>query len=225
MIKILIKILDFISDLPITIFFNFYYLPIKDAIKLPFKVSHRIKIKNMGRRKSISVKEFAKPILIGKNGSFNLGHSEKTYWDINKDANVNFNGSATFGRGTKIVCNKNSTISFGSNFYCNANCIINSDGDLEFGDNVLIGWNTQILTGDGHRVSESGFDKKVNPKGSIKIGNHVWIASNVIVLNNANINNDSVVATKALVSKKFNESNIIIGKYNEILRKNINWEK
>ena len=96
---------------------------------------------------------------------------------------------------------------------------------MKFGNDIIIGWNTEILTAGGHSIVSIENQEEDNSINSITIGNHVWIASNVTILNNTFISDDSVVATKALVSKKFNENNIIIGKYNEILKRNILWKR
>ena len=226
MIKIIKKASDFILDIPITLYFNFYYLPINKAIKIPIRVSHNTILNNMGKRSSVKINSNNKTkIRIGKNASFSLGVNQKTYWDIDKDARIIFNENASIGRGTQIICSKNASIDFGNNFFCNANCIINSNGKLKFGNDIIIGWNTEILTAGGHSIVSIENQEEDNSINSITIGNHVWIASNVTILNNTFISDDSVVATKALVSKKFNENNIIIGKYNEILKRNILWKR
>lgn len=42
------KILHFIISMPKTIYFNFKYLSVKDAIKLPILVSNRVFLENVG---------------------------------------------------------------------------------------------------------------------------------------------------------------------------------
>lgn len=65
--------LDKILSIPKTLLFNFYYLPFTDAVKLPIKVSRKVKIGSMGGRKSLQLKNKQAKISIGFEGSFGLG--------------------------------------------------------------------------------------------------------------------------------------------------------
>ncbi len=225
MITKISTILQEIMDVPVTLYFNFYYLPFRQAIKLPMAVSHKIKIAKMGKKGAIKVdRSKFRSIKIGKNGSFNLGENERIYWDINPNANVLFKGIARIGRATKIICGNQASIVFGNNFYCNAKCIINSSSNITFGEENLIGWKTEILTSGGHKIFQLNEEKKQKLENKITIGNHVWIASNVTILGGT-IGDDSVVATKACISKSFEQSNILIGNFNKMLKENIDWKK
>lgn len=205
-----------ILDLPKTIFINLYYLPLKRAIKLPIRVSHDVKIGALGKRDSIKLIDDSR-ISIGKGGSFALGSN--SYWYIGKNGKIIFDGNATFSRGVQIIANGN--IKFGKNFWCNANCIINSGKNIEFGNDVLLGWNVNILDGDGHTVIYSGLESKSYE--DIYISHKVWIASGAIVLKGSYLRENTIVAAKGLVSRKFNEENILIGGNNIIIRKDVEW--
>lgn len=58
--------LKLIMDLPKTLLFNFYYLPIKYAIKLPFHVDFRTKIQSLGKRNSVVLKDTNKKYALGQ---------------------------------------------------------------------------------------------------------------------------------------------------------------
>lgn len=206
-------------DLPKTILFNFYYCPLKDAVKLPFHVDFRTKIKKLGRRNSVVLKNKNKRIRIGFPGSFALGG--RTYWSISSSGTIIFDGSAVFSKGTQIICDGRLTV--GDGFFCNTDCIINCGNDIQIGCECLLGWNCTIIDGDGHNVI---YDKnKKSRYGKIMIGDHVWCASNSSVLKNSLIQDNSVLAYGGLISKEFSEQNLLVGGYNKILRKGVSWEK
>lgn len=78
-----------------TLYFNFYYLPFKSALKMPFRVGKKVKINGMGKRSSVQVKDIDKHIRIGMGQSFGMG--ETTFWSINNE------GTLTFGGGQQLV--------------------------------------------------------------------------------------------------------------------------
>lgn len=143
-------------------------------------------------------------------------------WQVHEGGKIHFKGNATIGRGTQIVVGKNATLEIGREFYCNANCIINAGSRINIGDECLIGWNVEILDGDGHKsMSEENKCKDYEP---IEIKNHVWIGSHVMILKGVRIGENCVVAAKSCVTKPFDIKNIII-KDNNVIKEKIRWEK
>lgn len=211
--------LDKLLDLPKTLLFNFYYLPFKKAIKLPIRVSHKVRIGKMGKRGALVI-EKDEHISIGNGGSFNIC-DVPGYWSLGENATVVFEGGATFGRGIQFICDGNITI--GSDFYCNAGCVINCGKEIKFGNKALLGWNVTILDGDGHSIIHNGIPKQ--PYESILVGNHVWLASNSVILKGSIIPSNTVVAMGGLVSKSFRDENCLIGNQNKVLATNISWRR
>ena len=211
------RIINKIKAFAKTAYFNFYYLSPQNAIKFPIKVHSSVIIGSMGDKKALILNDNSK-VLIGYGQSFGLGGT--TYWKMGKKGKIIFNGNARIGRGTQIIAD--GEISFGKDFYCNANCIINCGRRIVFGDNCLIGWNVEIIDGDGHKVFHSGI--KSEEYKEIRIGDHVWLGSNCMLLKGCKVANDSIIAAKACVTKSFSESNVIIGN-NRIIVEDITWER
>lgn len=202
-----------------TLYFNFYYLPFKDALKMPFRVGKSVNIKNMGKRNSIKVQNTNKHIHIGVGQSFGLG--QFTFWSIADKAFVNIRGGATIGKGTQIVVD--GELDIGEDFYCNANCIINAGRKIGFGDSSLLGWNVTVIDGDGHAMIYG--QNEMDQYDEIQIGNHVWLAAESSVLKGGQKKDNSVVAYGAVVSREIDQKNVLIGGHNKILRTNVNWKK
>lgn len=202
-----------------TIFLNFYYFPLKVAIHFPLKVAKNTEIISVGERNSIEINSVSQRIGIGFGESFALGG--KTGWKISPGGKIVFKGNATFGKGTQIIVGPEGIIEFGDNFYCNANGIINAGKKIIFGNDCLIGWNVEILDGDGHKIISECAKPMYE---SVEFGNHIWIGSHVMVLKGVKINSDCVIASHSCVTKVFEKKNCII-KDNYIIRENIGWEK
>lgn len=205
--------LKLILGLPKSLYFNLYHFPLKVALKFPVLVAPDVKLIGMGKRGSVSIVP-GKKIFIGFESSFLLGG--RTVWDISNDGKVCFCGTASIGRGCKIIVK--GKLEFGDGFWCNADCIINVGKNIKFGKDCHIGWNVMILDGDGHAVN----DKSIR-YDDIEIGNHVLIAHGVSVLKGSLIPDGCVVAAKGLVSKKISRLNSLIGGFNKILREDITW--
>jgi len=103
---------------------------------------------------------------------------------------------------------------------CQLNCIEGTE--LRIGKNCLFASNVNIRTGDSHSVLDSA-GNRINLSKNISIGNHVWFGQNVTVLKGAGIGDDSVVATGAIVTQKFQGKSILAGAPARVVKENIQW--
>lgn len=213
------NLLSFLFSIPKIIFINFYYFSFRQALKFPLRISNTVTIKSLGSRTSIVLLDPTAKIYVGFGGSFGMG--DKGYWDIGNNAKVIFEGDAVFSKGIKMIVHGN--LKIGKCFSCNSNCIINASDSITIGSNVILGWNCKILDGDGHKI----IHKKIVqlPYSPILIENHVWLTSDVTLLKGTVLRSDSVVATCACISHSFNNTNLLIGGFNKILKEGITWEK
>lgn len=96
---------------------------------------------------------------------------------------------------------------------------------INIGDECLFSSDIIFRTGDSHSILDS-LGQRINPSSNIDIGNHVWIGNGVTVTKGASIRDDTVIGTKSLVNKKFDENNIIIaGVPANVIKSNISWDK
>lgn len=142
-------------------------------------------------------------IMIGKCVRFNRGGS---VWIEDYDCEAIIGENTTFEDSHIAVTEPNSKIHIGKD------CMFAYDIDLR--------------TGDSHSIIDSISNKRINYAQNINIGNHVWIASHVSILKGVHISDNSIIATRAVVTKSFSESNILIGGMPaKKLKENINWAR
>lgn len=92
------------------------------------------------------------------------------------------------------------------------------------GTSIIIGtyclFSSDIIfrTSDSHSILNKA-GERINYSKSIEINDHVWFG------NKTTINKDSIVATGAIVTRQFNESNVIlVGIPAAIIKKEVNWD-
>jgi|GEM_PF-766376 len=106
----------------------------------------------------------------------------------------------------------NNNINLGSNIHIRGSAeIVCMEGtSLIIGDNFGMSNETIIRTGDGHRIIDQE-GKRSNPSKSIIIGSNCWLARRGIILKGVELKDYTIVGTAALVTKKYDEGNIVLG--------------
>ncbi len=204
-----------------TLYFNFRYLPLRQAVHLPVRVTNDLCIEKL-HRGQIVIEDIAKgKIQIGRGKSPGL-QAFRSRILIGNGSKIVFRGKAIISQGTVLRCDKNSSIEFGNNFYCNSNCYIRSTSKISFGDNCALGWNITLNTSDGHPIWHHG--EKVIGEGPIIVGDNVWITSDASLLKGSVISNHCIVAQKAVVTQAFSEEHCLIGGIPaKVVAHNIDW--
>lgn len=86
-------------------------------------------------------------------------------------------------------------------------CYIDGRNGIQFGNNVWIGPKVSIISMN-HNLYEY---EKYEESEPIIIGDDCWLATGCIILPGVKLGNHVIVAAGAVVTKSFNEDNIVIG--------------
>ena len=87
----------------------------------------------------------------------------------------------------------------------------------------MISWGIDIWCTDVHTITDLD-GNAINYGKSIEIGNHVWIGKDVKIGKNTKVSDDSIIGWGSIVTRKFNETNVIIaGNPTKIIKNDINW--
>lgn len=122
----------------------------------------------------------------------------------------------------------NQKLIIGDSFGCGGTDIQMNDGDEDciIGYDCLFSWNIKIRTSDGHSVVDLTTKRAINLPRDVFIGDHVWVGEDVKILKGATVQNDSVIGSSSIVTKPFDESNIILaGIPASIVKRNITWDR
>lgn len=97
---------------------------------------------------------------------------------------------------------------------------------INIGEDCMFSSGIDLRTGDSHSIINAKSSERLNYAQNINIGNHVWIGNGVSILKGVNIAANSVVATRALVTRKFEDENILIaGIPAKKVKENIDWRR
>lgn len=207
-----------------TLYFNFKYFPIKQAIRLPCLVCYHTSLSEMKGHIIFNCKPKSGTLRLGFKGLIDCKYSS-TIWKVRGDLYIN--GKTCLGRGCKLYIEKYASLHLGNNFDIAGNSSVICSKNITFGDNCLLSWDILIMDSDFHSVLDRT-GNKINPSLPINIGNHVWIGCRSTILKGISIPNDCVIAASSVLTKSFHNDGIIIGgsgSQQRILKENITWCK
>ncbi len=118
-------------------------------------------------------------------------------------------------------CDNGKNIHVGDNFLANYNVTILDIVEVKIGNNVMIAPHTLITT-IGHPLSPAKRRKNIGVTAPVKIGNDVWIGSNVTILPGVTIGNNVVVAAGAVVTKNIPNNSLVGGVPAKLIKTLIN---
>jgi acetyltransferase-like isoleucine patch superfamily enzyme len=180
-IKDLKKIFRYRSLLK-TIYFNFHYLPLKQAWKLPILLYKP----NLRCCKG-------KIILKPENGKIRHGMVKLGFYQVsiypnsgvmweNKGGTIIFKGTCDFGNDTYLSFGENALVEISEGFNASAGVKIISYHGIKFGLYDSLGWGVLIMDTNFHPLYDLEKKKFKSAGGAIEIGDHNWFATQCKVM-------------------------------------------
>lgn len=145
----------------------------------------------------------------------NCNNSEIAFNGNNECFNLTI--SCSHGENAKCIINKNSTFR-GGEFN------IQESNKLYIGKDCVFSTNIMIWVGDGHSIVDAYGNVLNGEVKTVSIGNHCWIGEGVKITKNASIGDNSIIAMGGIITKRFDETNVIIaGNPAKILKHKVYW--
>lgn len=185
----------------------------------------RLKVENLENFKT------QKGLLIAVYGSNNIINLGKIFYPVNETIgltgltiNIGNPPEDTLTPGVKRDAD-NCSIDIGDNIIvCGARLFLqDSDTSISIADDCMISWGIDIWCTDVHTVTDLE-GNALNFSDKIEIGRHVWIGKDVKIGKNTKISDDSIIGWGSIVTKKFEEPNVVLaGNPAKIVKRGINW--
>lgn len=207
-----------------SLYYNFKYLPIKQACFIPIVIAKGVTIEGKGKITIIEWDGKSHPgIYIGGRTLKWMPRSKHNPTVLQIDGKLSIRPSFYFGSGGGIEVSEGAVLSFENGFNATGRCNIICRHKIQFGKDVLVSWDTYFMDSDQHSVLDNDYNVS-NYDASVVIGNHVWIASNVSVLKNSYISDQTVVGSNTLIKGIFKEEKVMLaGSPARICKRNIMW--
>lgn len=205
-----------------TLYFNLYYLPFREALRLPVFLSRNTKLKCVKGSIRISSPIRTGMIRIGalEIGLYDMRHN-RPIWE--NSGTVIFEGNAVIKYGAKIIVGEGATLKLGNKFRISSGSTVICYKSVEFGDDCRISWDSQVIDTDFHRV----FDEEanhINPDKNVKLGNNCWIGNHCLVQKGTHLGNMVVLSSNSMVNNGNEVSNAILaGSPAKVIRNSITW--
>ena len=184
-----------------SLYFNFHYLPFKQAIKLPIVLFKPKLLKCQGE--VIIENEIVKPGMI-QLGEFlvSLYPNKGIVWQ-NHGGKIIFKGNCIIGNSSALSIGEKGYLKLGNNFRATSNFKLTSYNHIQFGENVLIAWDVIIMDTSFHRLK----DKKGNfiNKGyaPIYIGKNNWITTKCMILSGTKTPDYCTIGAGSFLNKDY----------------------
>jgi len=159
-----------------SIYFNFHYLPFKQAIRLPILLRKPKFIKLKGKVIIDCPKVEFGMITLGRFVN-TCNPSNGTIFDL--DGTLIFKGWADFANNSAIMIQNGGTITLGDHMDCAGQ--LKCAKSIEFGNDCVLAYNSMVMDSDWHALTDAVTGKLVNKTAPIKIGNNNFISFNCLV--------------------------------------------
>lgn len=138
-------------------------------------------------------------ILIGEECNLN----NCNFWMEDSNNIIQLGAKTTISGDTQIACIEGCKVMIGTD------CMFSSD--------------ISIRTGDSHSIIDNE-GTRINRSKNVSIGNHVWVGTKCIINKGSAIPDNSIVDAGSVVTKLFDESNIIVaGNPAKKIKSGIEW--
>lgn len=119
-----------------------------------------------------------------------------------------------------------STLIIGECFSCGPTEIrLREHFDVYIGDDCMFSSLITLWTSDGHTIFNKN-GEVINRGGDLVVGDHVWVGHGVKFLKKSMINDNSVVGSSSLITKQFEEKNVIVAGFPaKVLKQEIKWDR
>ena len=116
-----------------------------------------------------------------------------------------------------FICELGNNISIGDDVFINFGCIIFDMGEVTIGDHVMFGPRVGLYT-TNHAFDPEERVANLTVSRPIRIGNRVWVAADVKIVQGVTVGDDSIIGTGSVVTRDIPAGVVAAGNPCRVLR-------
>lgn len=184
-----------------TIYFNFHYLPFRQAIFLPIGL-YKCKFVKLKGKVKIETGEPLKPGMISLGRYAVSIYPNNGFIYENHGGMIVFKGSCSIGNNSAVSLGPNGTIVFGDKFTATSSLRLVCYNRITFDCKVSVGWECTFMDTDFHKMKKlsGGYTKGY---GEIKIGQGCWFCNRCVILKNTETAEFSTFSSCSVLNRKY----------------------
>lgn len=141
----------------------------------------------------------------------------KSRLTLSSSSTLHICGSVSLHHGTSILLHNHASLTIGDHTYLNG-ASIDCSKSIAIGKECAIAGGVKILDNSWHSISNGQA-----PQRPVNIGNHVWIATNAIILPGVSLGDGCVVAAGSIVTHSIPQGALAAGAPAKVIRENVRW--
>lgn len=191
-----------------TIYFNFHYLPFKQAVRLPILLYKPKFVSLKGKVVIDSDKIELGMIKLGP--LLNTCNPNCGISIDNRGGTIIFKGKAVFANDSYFMICKDAVLSLGKDIDCN--CKIKCAKSIEIGDETWIAYDSMLMDSDWHALTDVTTGKLLKKEAPVRIGKHNFISYKCIVTKGAVTPDNATFMPGSLINSVYEgEDNSLFG--------------
>ena len=200
-----------------SVYFNFHYLPLSQAVRLPvllykpklLKMKGNVKIGGGKIRFGMVRLGFPRVSLYPNSGIVYENHG----------GTVIFHGTCSIGNNSAMSVGQKATVEFGGRFSASTTLRLTSYDSVTFGDRVRLGWDILVMDTDFHKLTKQagGYSRGHAP---VRIGSDNWFGNGCKVMKRTTTPDFCTISAGTVLSGPVNAPEYsVAGNRNEVVVK------
>ena len=186
-----------------TLVFNFHYLPMLSAFKLPILIFNNVKLAAL-KGKVVLDSALVKTgmVYIGKKYYGFQKSTDTTIWE-QRGGVVRFQNNVVFGQGSFVYIGKNGELNLEEGMRNGGNSKLICTDSITIRRDARIAWDVTIMDTDFHECININTGQRTTAHKPVVIGEHNWICFGCVILKGTVTPDFCIVGTKALLNKNY----------------------
>ena len=181
-----------------SVIFNFKYLPLRQAIKLPILVYKAHFLKLNGSVEIDSERLYRGMIKLGFPRAATYPNTGITWRNQGK---VIFKGSCTIPNECYVIVGRQATLTFGDDFNANAGLKLVSNCKITFGNHARVGWAVTIMDTNFHPLYDMEKKKFKKAFSPIIIGDYNWFGTQCYIMHGVHTPERCIFGARSILTR------------------------